>query len=391
MFMLWTFSAAWALGAEGVVEGRVVNRTDPAHVPAKVEIEVLSLSGGMNVIKSAVTDAAGRFRIEGLPIQAPLMLRANYDSVNYHQPLSFDASGKAQPEIDVFESTRSMNDVRLQDVRIAFQMTGENLRCLQSYSFENHTQPPRTVIPPDGTFRFAKAPGILEMPRTSVLGPGATMPLTDSALESADGMSYYSLYPLRPGVTTFEVEESLPYTDRTYTYRGKFYHDIPGLNVGVIPQDMTVTGAGLARTQTDAQRNFAVYTAGALKAGAEVSWTLSGGTPVAASSETQAAGESRITPMPTSVGRNALVLGPLLLIGFIVVLWYSLNLAPAAAAGDQDPRTKALRERREQLINFLAALDHRFESNSVDQKEYARLREQGKSQLRRIAALLRKK
>jgi hypothetical protein len=391
MFMLWTLSAAWALGAEGVVEGRVVNKTDPARVPAKVEVEVMNLTGGMSVIKSAVTDAAGRFRIDGLPTQAPLMLRANYDSVNYHQPLSFDASGKAQPEIDVFESTRSMNDVRLQEVRIAFQMAGESLRCLQSYSFENRTQPPRTVIPPDGTFRFAKAPGILEMPRMSVLGPGATMPLTDSALESADGQSYYSLYPLRPGVTTFEVEQSLPYVDRTYTYRGKFYNDIPGLNIGVIPRDMTVAGDGLARTQTDAQRNFAVYAAGALKAGTEVTWTLTGGTPVAAAPEAQPAGESRITPMPTSVGQNALVLGPLLLIGFIVVLWYSLNLAPAPAAGDQDPRAKALRERREQLISFLAALDHRFESNSVDQKEYARLREQGKSQLRRIAALLGKK
>jgi hypothetical protein len=122
-----------------------------------------------------------------------------------------------------------------------------------------------------------------------------------------------------------------------------------------------------------------------------VAWTLSGGTPLPAAPETQPTTESRITAMPTSVGQNALVLGPLLLIGFIVVLWYSLKTAPAPAGGEQDPRVKALRERREQLINFLATLDHRFESKSVDQKEYTRLREQGKSQLRRIAALLGKK
>ena len=397
IFLLFSLALVWlpalrAQSSSGIVTGRLVNKTDPSAVPARVEIDVVSLSGGMSVIKSAATDAAGAFRIEGLPVGGPLMVRANYGSVNYHQQINFDASGSAQAIIEVYETTASMKDVKLQDVRIAFQLDGEGLRCLESYSFENRSAPPRAVMVADGSFRFSKAPGILEMPGLSVLAPGASFPLIESVLESADAQYYYSLYPLRPGVTTFEIEQRLPYQDRTYSYRKRFYQDLDSLNIGVIPQDMAVTGAGLARIQTDAQRDFAVYSVNAVKAGVDMVWTLSGGTPVTAAAPAAApAGEARIAPMPTAVAENALIIGPVLLLGMISVLWFSFNMAPQQAAKGQDLRGRALKERREQLLNFLAILDHRFETNMLERKDYAGLREQGKSQLRRISALLGKK
>ena len=109
---------------------------------------------------------------------------------------------------------------------------------------------------PEGTFRFSKAPGILELPRASVTAPGATMPLTQSPLESADGRSYYLLYPLRPGVTTFEIDQILPYKDRTYVYRRKFYQDLKPFDVGVVPADATLTGEGLREAAGQREREF---------------------------------------------------------------------------------------------------------------------------------------
>ncbi len=240
-----------------------------------------------------------------------------------------------------------------------------------------------------GNFRFSKAPGILEPPKIDVSGPGAVMPLAQSPLESPDGQSYYSLYPLRPGVTTFEIQELLPYTSHSYTFRKKFYHDAGTFEVGVIPQDMVVSGERLTRIQVDPQKNFAVYSGGPAKAGTEVVWTFSGGTPVAETSPAESRGESQVKPAPTYVGQNALIIGPLMLLGFIGVLWYAFNRIPAVSQGS-DLRTRELRERREQLLNLLANLDGRYESQALDRREYLRQREQGKRQLRRISLLLKK-
>lgn len=218
------------------------------------------------------------------------------------------------------------------------------------------------------------------------------MPLTQSPLESPDGQSYYSLYPIRPGVTAFEVEQVLPYKDKTYTLRKKFYNDVESFQFGVIPQDMTVSGAGLVKVQTDAQRNFAVYSGGPVKAGTELAWTFSGGTPGAPGPETEAAsGQPRIQPVGNRVSQNALVVGPLILLGFIIVLWYAFNRIPQSAPGAQDPRLKELRARRDQLLDHLAGLDKRFEAETLDRREYTRQREMGKRQLRRIAMLLGRK
>jgi hypothetical protein len=210
-----------------------------------------------------------------------------------------------------------------------------------------------------------------------------------SPLESADGQSYYSLFPLRPGQTTFEVEQALPYTDKKYTYRKKFYYDVAGFRIGVIPQDMVLSGDGLTKVQTDAQKNFSIYAGGPVKAGAEVVWTLSGGTPVVETQEAPS-GETSVKGMPIGVSRYAMIFGPLLLIGFLVVLWYGVNNLSAAGSSAQDSRTRELRERRDQLLSYLANLDQQHEGRLLDQKDYRRQRELGKRQLRRISLLLKK-
>jgi hypothetical protein len=379
----------------GVIEGKLVNGTDPSLAPAKVGLDVVSLGGGMSVLKSAVTDSAGRFRIDGLPTDQPMMVRADYKSVNYHGQVTLDTAGKGTLEIKVFEPTTSMKGIRVEGVRMGFQLVGDRLQTLEAISFSNVTNPPRTFVGDDSTFRFSKAPGLVEPPRLDVTGPGSSMPLTQSPLESADGRSYYSLYPLRPGTTTFEVQQLLPYAEKKYAYRERFYYDVESCEIGVIPQDMVLSGQGLKQVQTDAQRNFAVYSGGPVKAGTEVAWTFTGGTPTAqapAPTGSMPSGEPTgggVKPAPTYVGQNALIIGSLLLMGFVVVLWYAHNQLLAVASGP-NLRGQELKLRREQLLNYLADLDARYENNLLGRAEYMRERENGKRQLRRIALLLKK-
>jgi hypothetical protein len=91
------------------------------------------------------------------------------------------------------------------------------------------------------------------------------------------------------------------------------------------------------------------------------------------------------------VGQNAFIIGPLLLIGLVVVLWYAQRHLMALPAEGGDARLRELRNRREHLLNYAAALDARYEREALEQREYQRLREQCKRHLRRLAVLLAKR
>jgi hypothetical protein len=223
-----------------------------------------------------------------------------------------------------------MQGIEIDAVRMAFHLTGDQLESLETVTVNNKTNPPKVYMNPEGTYRFSKAAGLLEPPQMRVTTPGSSMmPLVQSALESPDGNNYYTLSPLRPGVTTIEIRQFLPYTDKSYTYIKKFYQDVKSLDIGVIPQDMTLSGAGLSKIETNAERNFSVYESTPVRAGAEVTWEFSGGTPVPQQTQqpdaSAAAPQAEVKPMPNDVGRNALVIGPLLLMGLIFVLWYSVS------------------------------------------------------------------
>jgi hypothetical protein len=385
LFLLMILPSAYTQQS-GIVDGRLVNLTDPSIIAGRVELEVIELGGGMSIIQSATSDASGKFHIEGLPQDHRLMVRANYKGANYHAQLEF-TGGKARVEIGVYEPTTSMKDIEVEGVQMAFQLAGDQLKALETMTFNNKTKPPRTFTIPEGTFRISKPPGIIEPPKMRVTAPGASMPLVQSALESADGKSYYTLYPLRPGITRFEVEQLLPYANKRYTYVKKFYQDIASIDFGVIPHDVVASGKGLSRIQTDPQKNFSVYTSIPVKSGTEVVWEFSGGTAVPEAESPGAAAEPEVTAMPNGIGRNTLLIGPLLLMGFIVVLWYAYGRSQKGSRGAADFRLRQIRDRREQLLNSIADLDHRYETQSLGEQEYGKQREESKRRLRKIFLL----
>jgi hypothetical protein len=264
---------------QGVVEGRLIDGTDPAKALAGLSVDAVQPASGMTALKSAKTDSSGKFQFSGLPTTGPLLMRADYREVSYFSPVTFDERGKAQIEMRVYETTDAARGIRLANLQIAFKLSSDGLRSLESYEIDNQTKPPSTFMRADGSFRISKAPGITDPPSLDVTSPGSSMAVTQAPLESADGQSYYSLYPLKPGTTTFEVGQQFPWQNGSFTFRKKFYQDVGSARIGVIPQDMTLSGQGLTKVQTDAAHNVAVYAIGPIKAGTEVVWTLSGGTP----------------------------------------------------------------------------------------------------------------
>jgi hypothetical protein len=359
---------------KGIADGRLINRTNPAIAPKDATIDVVGMSGGMSILKATTTDSSGKFRFEGLPTDQPLMIRAIYMGVNYHARLSFNAAGSAHVEVEVYESTSSMADIHVDGMQMTFQAAGRQLASVETISFNNKTNPPRTYVNPEGALRVSKAAGILDLPNIRVTAPGSSMPLVQPPLESPDGQSYYSQYPLKPGVTTFEVQQITPYENRRYVYKKKFFQDIQSLHIGVIPKDMVLSGQGLSKIEAPADNNFSVYEIPAIKAGTEIVWTLSGGT-IVEQQETSNEEEAAIEVRPTAVDRHALMIGSLLLAGLVAILWYAFNHTPA---GSHDPGI------REKLLDYVADLDRRYEAHDLTRQEYFKLREKAKRRLRSL-------
>lgn len=389
LFLFLTITAAYAQ-QKGIVEGRIVNGTDPSIIARSVELDIVELDAGMRILKTTTTDASGRFRAEGLPEEGRLMLRANYKDVNYHRQFNLGPGGKATIDIEVYESTTSMKDIEVAEARMAFQISEGHLISLEAVSFNNKTKPPRTFMNPEGNFRFSKVPGITQPPAMRVTAPGSSMPIVQAPFESPDGQSYYSLYPLKPGTTSFEAQQMLPYANKIFVFKKIFYQDTASMEIGVIPGDMTISGTGLSRISTDTQRNFSVYRSAPIKAGTEATWTFSGGTAVVEPQSTEGNEGPTILAKPDAVSRNSLFLGPVLLLVFVLVLWYAFNREAKTSPKVPDHGTKDLKERREQLLNTIAELDRLHETNAISRQEFLRQREENKRELRRISLLLKK-
>ncbi len=386
-------TAMYAQG-QGVVDGRIINATNPANAPARVPVEVIGLAGGMTVLKSVNTDATGKFHIDGLPTNGPLLIRATFGAVSYYGQTGMDGSSKAQVEIQVYEPTTSWQGITVDQPQIATKLTVDGLRIDESYTFKNETKPPRSLRSDDGNFRFSKAPGILQPPELSISGTAVSMPVSQPPLESSDGQSYYSLYPLRPGITTFNIDQIAPYQNGSYTYRKKFYRDVSSVVIGVMPREMKLSGDGVAKAQDNEAQNFALYSVGPIKAGTEVVWTFTGGNPVVEAPAPEAAAapadETGIRPMPTLVGQNAMLIGPLLLISLVIVLWYAHHRVLTPSGNSQEVRVRELKARREHLLNYIVTLDEKYERQAMDRRDHSRLREQAMRHLRRLALLLSK-
>jgi hypothetical protein len=95
--------------------------------------------------------------------------------------------------------------------------------------------------------------------------------------------------------------------------------------------------------------------------------------------------------MPNEVGRNALLIGPLLLMAMIAVLWYAHNTIVLRPAKGPDTPTRELRARRDSLLEVIDQLDASSEEGTLERREHARRREAAKRQLRRVIMLLGKK
>jgi hypothetical protein len=259
----------------GTVHGTVKNGTTGKLVPG-IEVILIQLQGGMQPVLNSKTDAQGQFSFDYASIGAqPMLIRAVYRGVNFHQPLP---PGRGEVEVQVFDSSRDPKTIHVTNHIVIFQPSGSTLTVGEEYAIKNDSQPPQAFFRADGTFDFA-LPDKADLKQVAAQGP-AGMPVVQAPIDR--GKNRYSVaYAFRPGDNGLRYTYELPYPGNSANVKIPTVY--PGVHLIIVaPPTMLIGGDGLQPGGQEQGLN--VYARENIPANAPVAISVSGTAPQDATS-----------------------------------------------------------------------------------------------------------
>lgn len=192
------------------ITGTVTNGTTGKPATGD-EVRLLSLSQGMQEIGSTKTDARGHFSFSApADANAPHMVRATHDGVNYFPQGGPLMPGATTAELTVYDSAKKLDGLS-QTVEVdRYQSDGKQLQGIALYAIRNQSKPPRTLANDKGTFEMVLPDGA-ELESAQAKAPGG-QPIAVEASPASQKNRYTLNYPLRPGETQFQVTYHMPYS-----------------------------------------------------------------------------------------------------------------------------------------------------------------------------------
>jgi hypothetical protein len=254
----------------GIVHGTVKNSTT-GKPAAGIEVILIQLQGGMQPVSNSKTDAQGQFTFDHPSLGAqPMLLRAVYRGVNFHQPVP---PGTNELQVEVFDPTPDAKTITVPSRIIIFQPDGASLIVGEEYSVQNHSQPPQAYYRADGNFEFT-LPDKADLQQVAAWGPSG-MPVVQATIDH--GKNRYAVaFAFRPGESGVRYSYKLPYAGNTATV--KIPSVYPGGRLMVVaPPTVQVTGDGLQ--PAGQEQGMSLYERPTVTANTIVTVSLSGTAP----------------------------------------------------------------------------------------------------------------
>jgi hypothetical protein len=260
-----------AAAQAGTVSGVVHNGTNSNKTAAGVDVLLIQLQGGMSVVASTKSDADGRYHFDNPGIgQGPMLIRAVYHGVFFHQPLT---PGTSTVDVTVYEPTTNPAAIQVPLRLLVFQPNGDKLMVGEEYSIQNNTNPPAAYFKQDGNFEFTIPQGA-EIDQVSTFGPSG-MPVRQGTIDKGKGR-YAISYAFQPGQNGVRISYIVPYTGNQAQIRESSTYDAQRVLL-VIPPTMQVASAGFNAAGTE--QGYNVFSKESMKAGNGFDVTVSGTAP----------------------------------------------------------------------------------------------------------------
>jgi len=203
-----TLALLTTLASAQTLTGTVKNSTT-GKPSAGDEVVLLKLGGGMEEAGRTKTDARGQFSFKLDDAQAPHLVRAIHQEVTYHR---MAPPGTTSVEVEVFDAAKKVEGISVVADIFRCEAQGGKLQIVREFGVQNASKPPRTQMNEHNVeFNIPEGAQIIADSATATTEGGN--PLRSAPVPEDDKKLKYSfIFPLRPGLTRFEVAYEMSYT-----------------------------------------------------------------------------------------------------------------------------------------------------------------------------------
>jgi hypothetical protein len=172
------------------------------------EIVLLKLGQGMEEAGRTKADANGHFTFKLDDAQSPHLVRAIHDDVTYHR---MAPPGTTSVELEVYDAAKQIDHIEVVADIMRIQAEPGQLMVIREFGVQNSSKPPRTQMN-ERNLEFYIPEGAQIIPDSATAVTEGGNPLKSAPVPEGEKNRYSFIFPLRPGLTRFEVAYQMPYT-----------------------------------------------------------------------------------------------------------------------------------------------------------------------------------
>ncbi len=195
------------LASAQTLTGTVKNSTT-GKPSAGDEVVLLNLGQGMDEAGRTKTDAKGQFTFKLDDAQSPHLVRAIHQEVTYHR---MAPPGTTSVELEVYDVAKKIDGIEVVADITRVQAEQGQLEIIREFGVQNSSKPPRTQMS-ERNLEFYIPEGAQIIPDSATATTENGNPLKSAPVPEGEKNRYSFIFPLRPGLTRFEVAYQVAYT-----------------------------------------------------------------------------------------------------------------------------------------------------------------------------------
>ncbi len=196
------------LASAQTLTGTVKNATT-SKPAAGDEVVLLKLGQGMEEAGRTKADAQGHFTFKLDDAQSPHLVRAIHQDVTYHR---MAPPGTTSVELSVYDVGKKIDGITVVADILRVQVAAQGqIEVVREFGVQNTSNPPRTQMN-ERNLEFYIPSGAQIIPESASATTENGSPLKSAPVPEGEKNRYSFIFPLRPGLTRFEVAYQLPYS-----------------------------------------------------------------------------------------------------------------------------------------------------------------------------------
>jgi hypothetical protein len=195
------------VAAAQTLTGTVKNATT-SKPSAGDDVVLLKLGQGMEESGRTKTDAQGKFSFKLDDAQSPHLVRAIHDDVTYHR---MAPPGTTSVDLDVYDVAKKVDGIKVVADIMRIQAAQGQMQIIREFGVQNSSNPPRTQMD-EHNLEFYVPEGAQVIPESATATTENGNPLKSAPVPEGEKNRYSFIFPLRPGLTRFEVAYQMPYS-----------------------------------------------------------------------------------------------------------------------------------------------------------------------------------